>query len=184
MPRKILQENPQQNPPKFAQQNPRHISAEGPGQQMSLPLVRLPLFKRAQSRPGGWRSNVYVLHAEPKEHKHLRPGTRPGGSLTGATERLFMCQVFMCLFCLLAPITPPPLILFSLVACGWSGLDGRHRAIVLAESLARVVTAFRSIGVRWRSYLPLKNTEFGPYRPCVRCIAIRIAQLAFVGVFP
>ena len=25
-------------------------------------------------------------------------GTRPGGSVTGVTEKLFMCQMFMCLF--------------------------------------------------------------------------------------
>ena len=48
---------------------------------------------------GGQGSKVYVLCAEPKEHnKHLRPGTRPGGSVTGVTEKLFMCQMFMCLF--------------------------------------------------------------------------------------
>ena len=47
---------------------------------------------------GGQRSKVYVLCAEPKEHKHFRPGTRPGGSVTGVTEKLFMCQMFMCLF--------------------------------------------------------------------------------------
>ena len=29
---------------------------------------------------GGRGSKVYVLCAEPKEHKHFRPGTRPGGS--------------------------------------------------------------------------------------------------------
>ena len=53
---------------------------------------------------GGQGSKVYVLHAEPKEHKHFRPGTqpggsvtRPGGSVTGVTEKLFMCQMFMCL---------------------------------------------------------------------------------------
>ena len=47
---------------------------------------------------GGQGSKVYVLCAEPKEHKHLRPGTRPGGSgtrpggsVTGVTEKLFMC---------------------------------------------------------------------------------------------
>ena len=28
---------------------------------------------------GGQGSKVYVLCAEPKEHKHFRPGTRPGG---------------------------------------------------------------------------------------------------------
>ena len=54
---------------------------------------------------GGQGSKVYVLCAEPKEHKHFRPGTRPGGSgtrlggsVTRVTEKLFMCQVFMCLF--------------------------------------------------------------------------------------
>ena len=31
------------------------------------------------SRPGGQGSKVYVLCAEPKEYKHFRPGTRPGG---------------------------------------------------------------------------------------------------------
>ena len=57
------------------------------------------------SRPGGQGSKVYVLCAEPKEHKHFRlgtrpggSGTRPGGSVTGVTEKLFMCQLFMCLF--------------------------------------------------------------------------------------
>ena len=47
---------------------------------------------------GGQGSKVYVLCAEPKEHKHFRPGTQPGGSVTGVTEKLFMCQMFMCLF--------------------------------------------------------------------------------------
>ena len=53
---------------------------------------------------GGQGSKVYVLCAEPKEHKHFRPGTRPGGwgtrpggSVTGVTEKSFMCQMFMCL---------------------------------------------------------------------------------------
>ena len=31
-------------------------------------------------------------------------GSRPGGSVTGVTEKLFMCQMFMCLF---RPLTPP-----------------------------------------------------------------------------
>ena len=44
---------------------------------------------------GGQGSKVYVLCAEPK---HFRLGTRPGGSVTGVTEKLFMCQMFMCLF--------------------------------------------------------------------------------------
>ena len=46
----------------------------------------------------GKGSNVYVLCAEPKEHKHFRPGARPGGSVTEVTEKMFMCRMFMCLF--------------------------------------------------------------------------------------
>ena len=46
----------------------------------------------------GQGSKVYVLCAEPKEHKHFRSGTRPGGLVTGVTEKLFMCQMCMCLF--------------------------------------------------------------------------------------
>ena len=57
-------------------------------------------------------------------------------------------------------------------------LDGRNRAIVIAESLERVVAAIRIASVRWRSYLP-RNTEISPHRPCVRCAAIGIARLAF-----
>ena len=33
-------------------------------------------------------------------------------------------------------------------------LDGRNRAIVIAESLARVIAAIRFASVRWRSYHP------------------------------
>ena len=32
-----------------------------------------------------------------KEHRHFRPGTRPG-SVTGVTKKLFVCQMFMYLF--------------------------------------------------------------------------------------
>ena len=35
-----------------------------------------------------------------------------------------------------------------------AGLDGQNRAIVLAESLARVVAMIRITSVRWWSYLP------------------------------
>ena len=64
---------------------------------------------------------------------------------------------------------------------GFHDLDERNRARVIAESLARVIAAIQITSVRWRSDLP-KNTKFGPRRPCVRCTAIRIARLAFVGV--
>ena len=59
---------------------------------------------------------------------------------------------------------------------------GRNRAIVITESPARVVAAIRITSVRWQSYLLLINTEFGPRRPCVRCTAVRITRLAFIGV--
>ena len=36
-------------------------------------------------------------------------------------------------------------------------LDGRNRAIVIAESLARVIAAIRITSIRWRSYLPMKT---------------------------
>ena len=38
-----------------------------------------------------------------------------------------------------------------------ANLDGRNRARVIAESLARVVTAIRINSARWRSNLPLKT---------------------------
>ena len=49
-----------------------------------------------------------------------------------------------------------------------ASFHGRNRAIVIAEPLPRVIAAIRTIGVRWRM--------------CIRCVAIRIAQLAFVRV--
>ena len=36
-------------------------------------------------------------------------------------------------------------------------LDGRNRAIVIAESLARIIVAIRIASVRWRSHLPQKH---------------------------
>ena len=49
--------------------------------------------------PTGWPGvKCFALCAEPKEHKDFRPGTRPGGSVTGVTEKLFMCQLSVCLF--------------------------------------------------------------------------------------
>ena len=38
-------------------------------------------------------------------------------------------------------------------------LDGRNRAIVIAESLARFIVAIRIASVRWRSYLPPKTQK-------------------------
>ena len=42
-------------------------------------------------------SKFYVLSSEPKEHKSFCPDTRPGGPVTGATGKSFMCKSFMCL---------------------------------------------------------------------------------------
>ena len=65
-------------------------------------------------------------------------------------------------------------------------LDGQNRAIVIAESLERVCAAIRITSVRWRSYVALKTQNYffylGPRRPCARCVAVRIARLAFVSV--
>ena len=36
----------------------------------------------------------------------------------------------------------------------YGSLDGRNRAIVIAEALARVIVAIRIASVHWRSYLP------------------------------
>ena len=41
------------------------------------------------------------------------------------------------------------------------------------------IAAIRFASIRWRSYLP-QNTEISPHGPCVRCVAIRIARLAFI----
>ena len=38
-------------------------------------------------------------------------------------------------------------------------LDGRNRAIVITESLARVIAAIRITSVRWRSYLPQREFD-------------------------
>ena len=39
------------------------------------------------------RQMFMCVCAERKEHKHFRPGARPGESVTGVTEKLFMCQI-------------------------------------------------------------------------------------------
>ena len=69
-----------------------------------------------------------------------------------------------------------PFVLPSISQCFCRSLDGRNRAIVIAESLARFIAAIRIASVRWRS---LENTEISRHRPCARCAAIRIARLAF-----
>ena len=61
-------------------------------------------------------------------------------------------------------------------------LDGRNRAIVIAESLARVIAAIRTSLAFVGAHISPQNTGLGPHRPCVCCVAIRIARLAFTGV--
>ena len=60
-------------------------------------------------------------------------------------------------------------------------LDGQNRAIVIAESLARVIAAIR-IAAFVGGHISLDNTEISPHRPCVRCAAIQIARLAFIDL--
>ena len=45
-----------------------------------------------------FRARGYVLCAESKKHKFFCLGTQPAGSAIGVTEKLVMCQMFMCLF--------------------------------------------------------------------------------------
>ena len=58
-------------------------------------------------------------------------------------------------------------------------IDGRNRAIVIAESLASLSLRFESLAFVGGHISP-QNTEISPHRPCVRCAAIRIARLAFI----
>ena len=58
------------------------------------------------SRPGGQGSKFYVLSSEPKEHRSFCPDTRPGGLVTGASGKCFMCKSCMCLFCSLLTLSP------------------------------------------------------------------------------
>ena len=60
-------------------------------------------------------------------------------------------------------------------------LDGRTRAIVVVESLARVIAAIRLIAFVGGHISP-PNTELVLKRSCVRCAAIRIAIGAFIRV--
>ena len=55
------------------------------------------------------------------------------------------------------------------------GLRWANRAIVIAESLERVIAAIRITSVRGGHISP-QNTEISPHRPCVRCAAMRIAR--------
>ena len=52
-----------------------------------------------------------------------------------------------------------------------SGLDGQNRAIVIAESLARVIIAIRNRQRFVGGHISPQNTGISPHRPCVRCAA-------------
>ena len=74
------------------------------GTQTQIFLAGDPSGDRGVSRPGVQGSKFYVLSSEPKEHKSFCPDTRPGGPVTGATGKSFMCKSFMCLFCALLTV--------------------------------------------------------------------------------
>ena len=68
----------------------------------------------------------------------------------------------------------------------WRGGCGKHlRWATSRESYRRIASeSYRSDSNHQRALAVIfhpKNTELGPRRPCVRCAAIRIARLAFVG---
>ena len=56
-------------------------------------------------------------------------------------------------------LSPKPLLSAGSLAILAPSLDGRNRAIVITESLARVTAAIRSTSVRWRSYLTPKTQK-------------------------
>ena len=85
-----------------------------------------------------------------KEHKHFCPGVRPGGSVTGVTKSLFMCQMFMCH---LAPRTAPTRRSFK--ENGYSRkmpLDSVHFNVVVSSN-----TLFSNTSVSTNSLHPRAN---------------------------
>ena len=52
---------------------------------------------RGGGLPTGWPGFKCLFCARGTQGKHCRPGTWLEGSVTGVTEKLFMCQMFMCL---------------------------------------------------------------------------------------
>ena len=54
-----------------------------------------PSGDRGVFRPGGQGSKFYVLSSELKEQKSFCPDTRPGGPVTGATGKSFMCKSYV-----------------------------------------------------------------------------------------
>ena len=61
-------------------------------------------------------------------------------------------------------------------------LDGRHRARVIAESLARVIAAIRITSVRWWSYLPQKTQYLVLVDPAFDALRSRLAVVGVVFV--
>ena len=58
-----------------------------------------------------------------------------------------------------------------------ANLNGQNGAIVIAESLARVIAAIQIASACWWSYAAPQNIEISPHTPCVCCAAIRIIPL-------
>ena len=87
-------------------------------------------------RPVARGSKVYVLCVRNPRNINVfirvpgreESGSRPGGSVTGVTEKLFMCQMFMCLF---RPLSWPGVSTEKTRKClnipGCSPLQGKSR---------------------------------------------------------
>ena len=98
---------------------------------------------------GGQGSKVYVLCAEHKEYKHFRPGTRPGGSVTGVTKKLFMCQMFY------APFPAPKSLTFLFFHGNigvWSTVKFVNIALVL-KKLPEKIYKMRNLKWSFRTFL-------------------------------
>ena len=75
-----------------------------------------------------------------------------------------------------------PLVGYFFQCLEGGSLDGRNRAIVIAESLARVIAAIRFTIAFVVCHLSLQNTEISPHRPFVCCAAIGVTRLACIRV--
>ena len=91
-------ENPLPGSPPFAIRKFREVSGKDKAHRHKQ-FCRVIAWVRGGVLPTGW-PGVKCLCAvcRTKEHKYFRPGSRPGGPVAGVTEKLFMCQMFMCLF--------------------------------------------------------------------------------------
>ena len=103
-------------------------SPDRAGRGVSRPVARGQKFMCCARNP----RNINVFVRVPGREES---GSRPGGSVTGVTEKLFICQMFMCLFRPLQTVLEqkvgveswPPIMCLLPNAIGISSYQGRKR---------------------------------------------------------